>query len=268
MYYVLIQGPSYRQLDFEAREQVREEIRENLEANGIRFLQYDWVWDEEDRCLLLVGQYEKEEGARYWIGALESMGFTVMVRNQLPGDETERTTRAGIKILLRPVRREDKDLLRSFAESLSEEDLYFRFFRRIEPDDDLLERLVAVDTSHQTAVLALVGSGKAERIAGVGRSFIDPEKATAEVVITVGEDYQQKGIGRELLLHLISLARGRGLKGLTAQVLADNTAMVRLLRSLEGIEYDIHRRVDAGVFYLDMPFIGGSGVEQPKSKCS
>jgi len=88
VYYVLIQGPSYRDLDFEAREQVREKLRENLEAQGVRFVQYDWVWDEEDRCLLLVGQYEKAEDARYWIDALQSMGFTVFVRTQLPGEET------------------------------------------------------------------------------------------------------------------------------------------------------------------------------------
>jgi ribosomal protein S18 acetylase RimI-like enzyme len=250
-------------LDFEAREEVRAKLREDLEAHGVRFVQYDWVWDEEDRCLLLVGRYEKEEDARHWIAALEAMGFTVLIRKDLPGEETERMTRAGLKITLRPVRREDKDLLRSFAGSLSEEDLYFRFFRRTEPDDDLLEKLVNVDTGRQTALLALAGSEEARRIVGVGRSFIDREKGTAEVVITVGVADRQKGIGRELLLHLISLARTRGLKGLTAQVLADNTAMLRLLRSLEGIEYGITRRVDAGVFYLDMPFIDGSGLKQP-----
>ena len=94
----MIQGPSYRDLDFEAREEVRKNLRENLEAHGVRFVQYDWVWDEEDRCLLLVGQYEKAEGARYWIDAIHSMGFKVFIRDHLPGEEMERTTRAGIKV--------------------------------------------------------------------------------------------------------------------------------------------------------------------------
>lgn len=155
---------------------------------------------------------------------------------------------------MRPVRSRDKELLRSFAESLSEEDLYFRFFRHIEPTEDLLKRLVNIDPIKQIAVLALVGSGETEKIVGVGRCFIDREKATAEVAITVGDEYQNKGIGRELLLHLISLARVQGLNGLTAQVLVDNTAMLRLLRSLEGIEYDIQRKVEEGVFLLDMVF--------------
>jgi hypothetical protein len=87
MYYVLIKGPSYRNLDFEAREQVREGIRQKLEAHGIRFLEYGWVWDEEDRCLLLVGQYGNMDDAYWWIKALESMGFEICVRIHLPGDE-------------------------------------------------------------------------------------------------------------------------------------------------------------------------------------
>ena len=83
-YYVLIRGPSYGSLDFEARENIRTEIRERLEAEGIRFIEYTWVWDEEDRCLLLVGRYEKKEDAHWWIRALEAMGFEICIRTKLP----------------------------------------------------------------------------------------------------------------------------------------------------------------------------------------
>jgi len=83
-YYVLIRGPSYGSLDFEARENIRTEIRERLEAEGIRFIEYTWVWDEEDRCLLLVGRYEKKEDAHWWISALEAMGFEICIRTKLP----------------------------------------------------------------------------------------------------------------------------------------------------------------------------------------
>jgi hypothetical protein len=86
MYHVLIRGESYISLDFEAREEIREGIRKRLEENGIRFLQYDWVWDEDDQCLLLVGQYEHIGDVALWIGALESMGFEILIRTSLPGD--------------------------------------------------------------------------------------------------------------------------------------------------------------------------------------
>lgn len=87
MYYVLIRGPSYRNLNFEARERVRETLRQELETHGIRFVEYDWVWDEQDRCLLLVGQYEKMDDAYWWMTALETMGFEISIRTRLPGDE-------------------------------------------------------------------------------------------------------------------------------------------------------------------------------------
>jgi hypothetical protein len=87
MVYVLIQGPSYRGLEFEAREKVRENLRLRLESQGVRFVEYGWVWDEEERCLLLAGTYDREEDARYWIQALRTMGFEVILRTGLPGDE-------------------------------------------------------------------------------------------------------------------------------------------------------------------------------------
>ena len=84
--HVLILGPSYRCLDFDQREQIRENIRTRLEKQGIRFVEYCWVWDEADRCLLLAGTYDNIEQARWWIKALESMGFEICTRTDLPGN--------------------------------------------------------------------------------------------------------------------------------------------------------------------------------------
>jgi len=86
-HYVLIRGTSYGSLDFDARERIRTDIRERLKAGGIRFLEYPWVWDEEDHCLLLVGQYEKREDAFWWIKTLEPMGFEIIIRTNLPGED-------------------------------------------------------------------------------------------------------------------------------------------------------------------------------------
>jgi len=64
---------------------MRSALRERLEHNGIRVVQYDWVWDENDRCLLLAGQYEHLKDVRIWMSALESMGFELCVRIDLLG---------------------------------------------------------------------------------------------------------------------------------------------------------------------------------------
>ena len=86
MYYVLIQGSSYGDLDFEERERIRESLRGKLEVHGIRFVEYTWVWDEQDRCLLVAGKYERMHDASLFIKTLESMGFEICVRTHLPGD--------------------------------------------------------------------------------------------------------------------------------------------------------------------------------------
>ncbi len=88
MVYLLIKGPSYRGLDFDAREKVRESLRKQLEIHGIRFVEYGWVWDEEDRCLLVVGQYAHPDDASSWRNALETMGFEICIRTSLPGNES------------------------------------------------------------------------------------------------------------------------------------------------------------------------------------
>jgi len=93
--HVLIVGPSYRGLAFDQREQVRENLRVRLEEQGIRFVEYCWVWDEQDRCLLLVGTYQDLEQATYWIKALRSMGFDLCLRTDLPGDTTEADPKHG-----------------------------------------------------------------------------------------------------------------------------------------------------------------------------
>jgi hypothetical protein len=81
----MIKGPSYGNFDFDTRELIRENLREKLEIKGIRFLEYNWIWDEEDRCLLLVGKYKSMDRAYWWIRALEKMGFEISVRERLPG---------------------------------------------------------------------------------------------------------------------------------------------------------------------------------------
>ena len=86
MYHILIKGASYRGLDFNQRESIREGLRNRLEAQGIRFVEYPWVWDEDDQCLLLAGSYERLEDAHWWIEALKSAGLDICTRTRLPGD--------------------------------------------------------------------------------------------------------------------------------------------------------------------------------------
>ena len=53
MFYLLIEGGQCGPLEFEERDSMQAALRERLEHNGDLLVQYDWLWDEDDRCLLL-----------------------------------------------------------------------------------------------------------------------------------------------------------------------------------------------------------------------
>jgi ribosomal protein S18 acetylase RimI-like enzyme len=104
-------------------------------------------------------------------------------------------------------------------------------------------------------ILAFPAEDSEETVLGMSRYLPDKKQGMAEVYFAVRDDYQNLGIGRELLAHLIRAARKRGLKGFTAQVMVDNRPMLRLFRSFEEKEFSIRRAMEAGVFYLEMEFL-------------
>ncbi|EFK05306.1 conserved hypothetical protein [delta proteobacterium NaphS2] len=101
MVYVCIYGGLYRDLDFDARERIRESLRRRIEEKGVRFLEYCWVWDEKDRCLLVAGTYERMADAAHWIESLQEMGFEIVIRRDLPGASSEQTENSSAKTLRR-----------------------------------------------------------------------------------------------------------------------------------------------------------------------
>ena len=101
MIYVCIYGGSYHDLDFDAREHIRESLRRRIEEKGVRFLEYCWVWDEKDRCLLVAGTYERVADAAHWVESLQEMGFEIVIRRELPGACSEETENPGAKTLRR-----------------------------------------------------------------------------------------------------------------------------------------------------------------------
>jgi acetyltransferase len=163
-------------------------------------------------------------------------------------------TKSGLGIALRPMAVSDEPMVTTFMASLSQESLYFKLFRHARLDEEFLHRLATVDPTKQAAVVALTGDEGDEQVVGVGRYYVNDDHRTAEIMLTVRDDCHNRGIGRELISYLTSLAKNQGLSGFTARVLVDNHAMLHLFRSFENKTFDIKREIDAGVFYLDLAF--------------
>ncbi|MBN1106679.1 MAG: GNAT family N-acetyltransferase [Deltaproteobacteria bacterium] len=169
--------------------------------------------------------------------------------------ETWSTTKTGIRIFLRPIKAGDGPRFKRFLLSLSDQSVYLKFFRLIRPTDDFVERLVNVDYVHQLTILALAGQKDDAQVLGMARYDLNKEEGTAEAAFAVRDDYQNQGIGRQLVAHLTTLGRSRGLNAFTAQVMVDNRRMMHLFRALEGKEYTVQVKMEAGIFYLNLAFM-------------
>ena len=168
--------------------------------------------------------------------------------------EIYRTTKKGFEILLRPVKISDEDLLKDFFYSLSDQSLYRRFISvRKDMPHERLQEFVVIDYSNEIVILAVIQTEETEEIVGVGQYSIFESTHTAEVAFAVKDTYQNRDIGSELLRYLTYLAHRQGLLGFTAEVLVENKPMLHVF---EKAGFDMQRRIDSGVYELQMMFRG------------
>jgi len=166
--------------------------------------------------------------------------------------ETFRTTREGELLFMRAVKISDEHLLKDFFYSLSDRSTYRRFISaRQDMPHARLQEFCIVDNTRELVVLAVKQSQEREEVVGVGQYGISETLHTAEVAFVVRDDYQNKGVGTEMLSYLTLLARRQGLLGFTAEVLAENRPMMHLF---EKMGFDLSRRHESGVWELRMMF--------------
>ncbi len=72
-----------------------------------------------------------------------------------------------------------------------------------------------------------------EFVVGLAEYYLDEESLGANVAFTVRDEYQNKGVGTELLQYLVYLAKREGLHTLTAEVLVENKPMMRVFQKLK-----------------------------------
>ena len=166
--------------------------------------------------------------------------------------EIFRTTAKGLPLFLRPVKISDEPLLKDFFYSLSDQSLYRRFMSlRKDMPHERLQEFVIIDYTREMVILACLKEGELEKIVGMGQYFINENDHSAEVALVIRDDYQNKGIGRELLSYLTYLAKREGLLGFTAEVLVENRPMLHLI---ETMGFDIQRQNEQGVYEMKLTF--------------
>lgn len=143
--------------------------------------------------------------------------------------EWEARLRDGERIVLRPIRPEDRDELAAGMRRLSPESRYRRFFS---PTSELtaaqLSYLTDVDHhDHEALVAVEPDTGRGIGVARFVRLPGDPE--LAEVAVAVADSWQGRGVATALLDRLTQRAREEGVRRFSAEVLAENRPMLELI---------------------------------------
>ena len=157
--------------------------------------------------------------------------------------------RDGRQIEIRALRPGDRNALLAAAGRTSDESLYRRFFGvRRDFSDAEVESFVKVDFIDQVALVAVEREGEREIILA-GARYIVVRRGAAELAFTVVDEFQGQGVASAMLRHLTSLARAAGLREFLADVLPDNTAMLRVLEH-SGLR--LQSKHESGVIHLTL----------------
>ncbi|MGH3312424.1 MAG: GNAT family N-acetyltransferase, partial [Streptomyces sp.] len=147
--------------------------------------------------------------------------------------EADVVLRDGGTALIRPITADDAERLVSFYERVSDESKYYRFFA---PYPRLSDRDVRHFTHHdyvdRVGLAATVGGEfiatvRYDRIDETGRAATTAT-TQAEVAFLVRDDHQGRGVASALLEHIGAVARERGIRRFSAEVLPANNKMIKV----------------------------------------
>lgn len=140
----------------------------------------------------------------------------------------------GSACVFRPIRPEDADELQRFVrEELSDESRFNRFMSTLKQlPPSMLVRFTQLDYAREMAVVAMREEDGVERMAGVARYTANPDAASAEFAISIGDRWQGKGLGAQLMTTLFNAALDAGLDTIEGDILASNAPMLGLMKKL------------------------------------
>jgi GNAT superfamily N-acetyltransferase len=158
--------------------------------------------------------------------------------------------RDGSRVRLRQGHHTDGDLLVRGFERLSNEGRYRRFLAATpELTPEMVSYLTEIDHHDHEAIVALEEeTGEGIGVARYVRNLTQPD--TAEVAVTVIDEWQGRGVGTLLLEVLGERARAEGIRGFTAMMLATNQQMMEVLAGL-GPVHIVER--DTGTVQIETP---------------
>lgn len=172
------------------------------------------------------------------------------------------TFKEGLTVHFRAIKPSDEEEMRKLFYRFSDNAVYYRYFSPIQSmPHSKMQEYVNVDYQRTLSIVGTVSESGRERLIAEGRYVRHPDRPCADVAFVVDEKYQGVGIASFLLTMLIRVAREQGIEGFTADVLADNKAMLKVF---EKASFPIRAVLECGIYNLTIPFENtGASLSDP-----
>jgi acetyltransferase len=148
------------------------------------------------------------------------------------------TMKDGTGVTIRPIRPEDEPAMVRFHETLSERSVYLRFFHLMNLEQrtqhERLMRTCFIDYDREMALVAERRNPETgeHEILAVGRMTRVHGTNEAEIAVVVADQWQGRGLGKELFARLLIVGADEKLSVLSANILPDNRNMMRVCEKL------------------------------------
>ena len=147
---------------------------------------------------------------------------------------------SGQRVEIRALTPADREDMLAAVGRTSTQSIYRRFFNvRRHFSEAEISFFLNPDSVRHVALVAVAEEGGTPVIAGGGR-YVVINPGQAEVAFAVVDQFQGQGIATALLRHLSSIARKAGLQEFVAEVLPENTAMLKVFEKI-GLEATTRR---------------------------
>ncbi len=139
------------------------------------------------------------------------------------------TLRDGVRVLLRPMVKDDYENLVEYYSHVSDDDM--RYMHHNVKDPAVVRAWCDnLDYSHVLPLMAVVK----DRVVGSAslRFFQGPKRHIAEYRLFLAKDYRQRGLGMKMTRAMIDMARKQDVRIIIAEVIAEKTKVVRAFEEM------------------------------------
>jgi len=136
------------------------------------------------------------------------------------------------EVAVRPIAPADADKAQAFVAALSQNSRYLRFFHTLKSlPPSMLKRFIGIDQQIQVVLVGLAVVQGRETMIAEARYCVSGDHTTAEIAISVADEWQRRGIATALLNMLERIASTNDITQFTAQSFAVNETFRKFARA-------------------------------------